>query len=285
MVGAVKLGPGDDRYDGQSGRVGSVEGAAGTDTLNGGAFADVFDGGADGDMLNGGGGNDFLVGGTGADLMIGGTGNDVFVVDNAGDIVSESGGTGIDLVQSSISFNLANAAHAIGAVESLMLLNVATALSATGNGYNNTLSGNNFANTLSGLGGNDTLNGGLGNDRLFGGAGNDRLTGGANSDFFVFNTAPNASTNRDTVTDFNHIADTFQLENVIFTKLGAGVHLLNPGFFRAGVTAADANDYIVYNKATGILSYDNDGNGSHAAIAFAFLQNKPVLAANDFVVI
>ena len=71
----------------------------------------------------------------------------------------------------------------------------------------------------------------------------------------------------------------------MFTRLGAGVHALNPGFFHAGVKAADANDYIVYNKATGILSYDNDGNGAHAAIAFAILTNKPVLAANDFQVI
>jgi hypothetical protein len=35
----------------------------------------------------------------------------------------------------------------------------------------------------------------------------------------------------------------------------------------------------------GVLSYDNDGNGPHAAIVFAVLNNKPVLAANDFVVI
>ena len=32
------------------------------------------------------------------------------------------------------------------------------------------------------------------------------------------------------------------------------------------------------------LSYDNDGNGAHAAIQFA-LNNHPVLAANDFLVI
>ena len=92
------------------------------------------------------------------------------------------------------------------------------------------------------------LDGGINNDTLFGGAGIDTLTGGANNDFFVFNTALNASTNRDTITDFNHVADTFQLENAVFTKLGAGVHALNPAFFRAGVKALDANDYIIYNK-------------------------------------
>ena len=104
---------------------------------------------------------------------------------------------------------------------------------------------------LTGNGGSDRLLGQNGNDTLNGGLGNDYLTGGANNDFFVFNTALNASTNRDTITDFNHVADTFKLENAIFTKLGAGVHALNAAFFRAGTKALDANDYIVYNKATG----------------------------------
>ena len=52
------------------------------------------------------------------------------------------------------------------------------------------------------------------------------------------------------------------------------MHALNAGFFQVNPAAADANDYIVYNKATGVLSYDNDGNGAHAAIAFAVLQQQ-----------
>ena len=39
----------------------------------------------------------------GADTMLGGTGNDTYVVDNAGDVVNETGGDGTDLVQASIS--------------------------------------------------------------------------------------------------------------------------------------------------------------------------------------
>jgi Ca2+-binding RTX toxin-like protein len=138
--------------------------------------------------------------------------------------------------------------------------------------------------TLSGGNGIDRLNGGIGNDTLNGGLGIDNLTGGANSDFFVFNTALNAATNRDIVTDFSHVDDTFRLENAIFTKLAA-VGTLNPAFFRAGTTALDANDYIVYNQATGALSYDSNGSLAGGSIAFAALINKPVLAYNDFVVI
>jgi hypothetical protein len=155
----------------------------------------------------------------------------------------------------------------------------------TGNGGNDRLLGQAGNDVLNGGLGNDILDGGTGNDTLFGGPGKDDLTGGLNNDFFVFKTALNASTNRDAVRDFSHADDTFRLENAIFTKLGAGVHGLSAAFFRAGTKALDGNDYIVYNKATGLLSYDNDGNCAHAPIAFAILTNKPVIAANDFVVI
>jgi len=63
------------------------------------------------------------------------------------------------------------------------------------------------------------------------------------------------------------------------------LHALNPAFFRVGAAAADANDYIVYNKATGALFYDDNGNGAGHAVQFATLTGKPVLAANDFQVI
>jgi len=165
-----------------------------------------------------------------------------------------------------------------------------------GGADNDALAGNGGADTLLGQDGKDMLNGGFGYDKLdggngsdtlIGGAGKDDLTGGTNNDYFVFNTALNASTNLDRIIDFSHADDTLRVENAVFTKLGAGAgaHALNPAFFRAGTKALDGNDYIVYNRATGIVSYDNDGNGAHAVIAFAYLPFKPVLAANDFVVI
>jgi Ca2+-binding RTX toxin-like protein len=206
---------------------------------------------------------------TGMLLLVGG--NDVYS-GAAGHLSGKLfGGSGIDT--------------AIGGIDNDWFEGGAESDALTGNGGADTLLGDDGNDTLNGGLGNDILDGAIGNDRLFGGAGNDKLTGGANNDLFVFNTALNASTNRDVITDFNHVADTFQLENAIFTKLGAGVHALNAGFFHAGTKAADANDYIIYNKASGVLSYDNDGNGAHAAIAFAQLINKPVLAANDFAVI
>ena len=114
-------------------------------------------------MLIGLGGNDTLNGGAGADTLLGGTGHDTYVVDNVGDVVNETGGDGIDTVQASISFSLADSLHAIGEVENLTLTG-SSAINGSGNDLDNVLIGNAANNILIGLGGNDTLNGGAGAD-------------------------------------------------------------------------------------------------------------------------
>ena len=87
-------------------------------------------------------------------------GNDVYVVDNAGDIVNESlaGSSGIDTVQSSISFSLANTARVLGAVENLTLLGAGN-INGTGNALNNVITGNAGANVLNGGAGADNMRG------------------------------------------------------------------------------------------------------------------------------
>jgi Ca2+-binding RTX toxin-like protein len=146
------------------------------------------------------------------------------------------------------------------------------------------LFGGNNNDTLTGNGGNDQLDGGAGSDRLAGGLGVDTLTGGAGNDFFVFNTKPNASTNRDIVTDFAHGADKFQLENAVFAKLG-GTGALKAGFFYAGTKAHDADDHIIYDRAHGALYYDSNGNAAGGSVLIATLSNHALLTAKDFMVI
>jgi Ca2+-binding RTX toxin-like protein len=233
-------------------------------------------------VITGNAAANILDGQAGADTMLGLGGNDRYVVDNAADIVNESGGDGIDTVLSAISFSLVPEVPLIGNVENLTLTGGA-AINGTGNSLANILIGNAGANVLSGGAGNDTISGGAGNDTISGGLGNDRLSGGAGLDKFVFNTKPSAS-NRDVVTDFNHVQDTFQLDNAVFTKLGANGGL-KAGFFHLGTAAADADDRIIYNKATGALIYDVNGSAAGGAVQFATLLNKPALQANDFVVI
>ena len=222
------------------------------------------------DTLTGGAGNDILDGKAGIDTMIGGTGNDTYYVDNTKDVVTELASQGTDLVNSSITYTLgAN-------VENLTLTGTA-AINGTGNTLNNVISGNT---------GNNVLNGGAGDDIIYGREGNDTLNGGLGKDTFVFNTKLNASTNKDTIKDFNVVDDTISLENAIFAKLTA-TGLLNSANFVSTTDgkAKDSNDYIVYNKTNGQLFYDADGNGAGASVLFAVVENKANLTNADFTVI
>ena len=141
----------------------------------------------------------------------------------------------------------------------------------------NEIIGNSGSNYLFGYNGNDILNGKLGNDILVGGAGKDN---------FVFDTTLNATTNKDTIKDFNVADDTISLENAIFAKLTA-TGLLNSANFVSTTDgkAKDSNDYIVYNKTNGQLFYDADGNGAGASVLFAVVENKANLTNADFTVI
>jgi Ca2+-binding RTX toxin-like protein len=135
---------------------------------------------------------------------------------------------------------------------------------------------------LQGGAGNNTLHGTLSNDILTGGLGNDTLTGGAGADQFNFNTAPNASSNLDTLTDFTPGSDKLALDDLIYTSLGANVEATE---LRSGAglsTAADANDFLIYNSTTGALYYDADGVGGTAAVQFAVLTGAPTISSSDF---
>lgn len=151
-----------------------------------------------------------------------------------------------------------------------------------------TLYGRNSMNdTLRGDAGNDKLLGLTGNDKLYGGAGNDTLTGGAGYDTFVFDTALNAATNKDIITDYVASNDVIHLENAVFTALGTKTGALPWIAFNYSATglAQDADDRILYNTSTGVISYDRDGTGSAAPIAFAVLTGKPLITAIEFQII
>ena len=144
-------------------------GDAGIDTLSafenlmGSQHDDMLTGNSSANLLMGLDGNDVLVGGAGADTMIGGDGNDSYSVDNAGDVIDETGYIGIDTVNTSITFSLADALHAKGGIENLTLTGT-SAINGTGNALDNVITGNGGANILAGLGGADILNGGAGAD-------------------------------------------------------------------------------------------------------------------------
>jgi Ca2+-binding RTX toxin-like protein len=141
--------------------------------------------------------------------------------------------------------------------------------------------GNSLANLIVGNGANNILTGGLGNDTLMGSAGQDQ---------FVFNAAP-SSMNVDTVSDFQVRTDKLLLSKAIFLKFAAVSLGQAPSAdnFVKGTAALDANDYLIYNVATGVLSYDADGSGkASVATAFAKIELNGVppsdLSAADFII-
>jgi len=299
----------------------TINGLAGNDTLSGLAGNDVLNGGADNDALNGGLGADTMSGGTGndtytvdnigdvitenagegtdvvfssisyaltanvenlnltgaaaingtgnalnnqlsgnnaANVLAGGLGNDGYFV-TAGDTVIENAGEGTDFVFSTISYTLtAN-------VENLTLVGSA-ANNGTGNDLNNTITGNPGANVLNGRAGADTL------------------SGGAGADTFRFDTTPDLLS-IDQIIGYLVADDTIQLENDIFASL-ANPGVLAANLFRSGAgvtTAADADDYLIYNTTNGALYYDADGSlGGFASQQIATFLGLPSLTADDF---
>jgi Ca2+-binding RTX toxin-like protein len=200
MVGDIVLGGGDDLYDGRLGTVdGEVFGQAGIDRLYSGTGNN---------RLFGGDGNDTLMGGAGVDYLSGGTG-----IDRAAYTSAKAG----------VTVSLANAA-----------LNTGDAKGDTFNSIEN-LTGSDFSDNLFGTNARNVISGGAGNDTIKGYRGNDTLAGGTGKDIFVFNSALNASTNVDIITDFRVVDDTIQLDNAYFTGLTT-LGTLAAGAFRANTT-------------------------------------------------
>ena len=195
-------------------------------------------------MIIGNSGNNQLNGGAGIDTLIGGFGDDTYVVDSTTDTITELAGQGTDQIQSSVSFSLA----AIANVENLSLSG-ALNINASGNSLNNLLIGN---------GGDNVLDGGLGNDSLIGGSGDD---------VFQFSTTLDQINNVDRIIDFSAADDLIQLSQAVFSNLSLGS--LSDSAFGSGTAVITADSRIIYNSASGILSYDADGSGSATSIAFA----------------
>ena len=257
-------------------------------------------GGDGNDLLDGGNGNDWIYGGAGANTLIGGFGNDTFFVDSASDAIVEYAGGGTDFVRTSVSLALSAAAE----VENLHVadLNQVTALSLTGSDSANFIVGNAGDNLLKGLSGNDVLAGFHGNDRLegglcndtidayvgddvlAGGAGKDALKGGEGRDAFVFDTAPNASTNLDTIARLLPCRRHHPHRQRGVQGRGQE-RQAREGRLRFREEGSRCRRPLHLRQGSGALSYDADGTGKIAAIKIAILQNKVKIDHTDFLVI
>ncbi|MFC1458164.1 calcium-binding protein [Microvirga arabica] len=276
----------DDVMKGQGGND-TIKGRGGNDRLNGGTGNDKIYGDSGDDRVNGDSGNDYVNGGSGNDWVYGSSGNDRVYGSSGNDRVY--GSSGNDVVNGNSGDDWANAGSGND-----------KAYGSTGNDRvygssgHDTVDGGSGNDWVYGDSGNDRVYGGTGDDVVNGGSGNDRLYGDAGSDAFVFNSKlGTASTDRkvsfDKIVDFNAKYDSFLLDNAVFKKLGSGT-LSNPmqldqEFFVTGSKARERDDYLIYNKKTGVLSYDADGSGSREAVEFAQLSKNLKLTYKDFFVI
>jgi Ca2+-binding RTX toxin-like protein len=270
----------------------NVVGSGVADTISGDGNANVLSGGTGADTMVGGAGNDTLIGGGGADSMNGGGGTgdaasyaaaSVGVTVNLGLLTAQvSAGEASGDVLSTIE-------NLIGSAFADTLNGDANANNIAGGALGDRIAGGGGADQLLGEAGADSIVGGAGGDTLTGGAGADTLTGGdtLSADYFVFNDPTEGGTGGDRITDFLKGQDKIVLLGSAFGGLAPGA--LTAANYRASGdgSAADADDYILYNTTTKTLLFDADGNGAGAALTLAviaFPTGGTTPAVTDFII-
>ncbi len=210
----------------KSGLLENISGTSGSDVLSGSGASE---------KINAMEGNDSIEGGAGNDTIDGGSGIDTVIYTNCINSIS------INLATGSVNSTSEKNISGIGIDK---LFNIENIVSGS---HHDNLLGSKINNRIEGSAGNDTLDGGLGKDTLAGGDG---------ADTFVFSSKSSIS-NLDTISDFQVGVDRIQLNRKVFSKLKVAADYLAFG------TASDSKShYLIYDSASGKLSYDADGNVS-----------------------
>lgn len=287
---------GKDTKDGTFGE--QLNGNGGADKISGLGGIDYLYGDDGNDTLSGGKGDDKLTGGAGNDKIDGGDGVDLVSFD--GDVLGKKG-VEIDLGKTGL--------QNFGAWGKDTILNVEGVYGSANNDmitgtdkHDEVLIGGGGTDVIKGLGGNDTLYaqigpGGfytevIGNDTLDGGAGNDIINsgdgadlmiGGAGKDTFVFQRLPQTffGDDVDKIKDFDSKQDMIKMAHQAIDQFDAGK--VNADHFVLGTAAKDGDDWLIYDKKTGNLYYDEDGSGTdHDQVLITTLMNKGDLSNTDF---
>lgn len=279
---------------------GIASGGAGNDTINGGGFADSISGGGDMDFINGGAGADFMDGGDGNDFFtdtdgmsgdnyVGGAGYDRITYSNAG--TYDFAGTGRDIISDTIENIIFSAQVTVqGGFRNETFTGSGFADTIDAGTGNDIVTGNAGADVLDGEVGNDKLYGGVGEDVVRGGKGSDYLTGGnvgvssgdGAADMFYYEVA-DVDLLTDRITDFEIGTDKIALDSVSF---GMTAGALDPSrFYATGDTVVGTQAVFIYNSATGLLTFDNNGATGGGQSSMVFLSGNPALSFSDFVVV
>ena len=299
----------------------NVRGSQSDDRIFGDSGNNRIDGLAGNDSIDGDPGNDTISGGAGANELFGNTGIDTLVV--VGNVSSKTrispdtirvvgtlGGVAFDHIASGFEQVLDN--NRLKSVASFMeetdnigvlqphiaespvvaaINGFVAGLTLNGTASANTLNGGAGHDDIAGLGGNDTLNGNGGDDEIFGGEGADtingglgldRLAGGGGNDTFVFSTALAGSA--DIISDYSVAQDTIRIKSNLVGNLPAG-SLAASRFKNTAQGAIDADDRIIYNKASGQLIFDSNGSGALGSVLIARLPANLAMVASEIVIV
>lgn len=208
-------------------------------------------------------GNEFdnaLDGGAGADTMIGGKGDDSYYVDAGGDRINEEFEAGsFNQVFAIVNFDIGTQTANASYIQRVTLIGDADFVSE----YN-------FTGEAIGSSG----------DNRFTIRGDATFTGAEGSDAFYFATRSESDA---AVTDYAKGDDVIELNAANF-GLSAGP--LDQDAFRLGLSAADADDRVIYFEALGQLYIDKDGDGRRFdAVLIGTFEPGLALRADDFVVV
>lgn len=193
-------------------------------------------------VVDGGGGSDTITGGLGADSVDGGAGDDLFVAFAGDGSDVWQGDAGSD----TISFD---------GVAAAMTIDLSAGIAQSDATGTDTLSG--IENAVGGDG-NDAILGDGGSNRLSGKGGSDTLTGGGGDDIFCFDEV-DTNSGPDIITDFRP-GDRLEITASKFLMGLTNDQISNGSWFWRGVQAEDLDDRLIYDKDSGYLIYDSNGN-------------------------
>ncbi|MBC7905810.1 MAG: hypothetical protein H7Y60_03565, partial [Rhodospirillaceae bacterium] len=105
-----------------------------------------------------------------------------------------------------------------------------------------------------------------------------QLTGNGGADTFVMNSWDWWGS---TITDFQHGTDKISVDLHSTPVTGFSAGPLDPSRFTTGEPTS--NQWIfLYDRSTGVVSFDTDGNGPGGENVMVTLANHPALSASDF---